>query len=1623
MVMSNIEKSVSKVLEMVYSGNITAQKGTEIISKIKKQDRFYYSLKWTKDKTNINHNVSKNEETVLILGKEDDFYHELRNAFGLKSTILISPETSFHKKTDNIYNVNIFDKGQFRRVIKKISSTHDFPNKIICTLAFSDNVTEVENVSTALNERIYPLFYFTQALIEEKIKSEIQLIFVYCANEIQPQYAALSGFMRTVRLENPKLRYKLVKFSNIESNDYKQKAEILKRELCYDYQQHVDVLYKDNHRYIKDYEQVSPVHNPVIKHEDVILITGGAGKLGMIFAKYLIENYNAKIIVTGRSPINDNIRNKIDKISKTQNRITYIEADISNKDMTLNLVNKIINDFGKLDGVIHCAGVINDSFILKKKQEEIQACLAPKVYGTVNLYNSIKDIGTNYLILCSSISAVFGNVGQMDYSFANSFMDYFALKVSEDDKLHTISINWPLWEDGGIDIDKEKQLMLEKKLGITPISEKNALDAFEVAVNCDMPQIMVLSGDEQKIDNSLENIFDPSNNENELIVDKGTNLETRLNKDEKEELFNAIENYLKQLLSDITKFPINKIDSKESFETIGLDSIIIMNINERLEEDFGEISKTIFYEYQNLNELTSYFLNHHREKAIDKFNIKNQTLHYKKDKQEKVINKSAYKEKLTNRSKIRSYIYTSSKGRKKYNINNNTDIAIIGVNGRYPMANNIEELWENLKSEKDCITEIPKERWDWRDYYNPEPEQSKNGKTYSKWGGFLEDFDKFDPLFFNISPMEAEIMDPQERLFLETAWATLEDGGYTPEQLQTLINKEKKTSVGVFVGVTTNTYDLWGVEEWTKGNMVTPNALPWSIANRVSYIFNFQGPSVSFDTACSSSLVAIHSACESLKKGECSVALAGGVNLYLHPYKYVSMCKMRMLSPTGKCSSFGEDANGFVPGEGVGAILLKPLEQAIEDNDYIYAVIKGTAVNHGGKTNGFTVPNPNAQADLILSALEDANINARHISYVEAHGTGTVLGDPIEITGLTKAFKKHTEDNQYCSIGSIKANIGHLEAAAGIASVTKILLQMKYKKLVPSINSNKLNSNINFAKTPFYVQHELQDWKRQINKSDIGDEYEIPKIASVSSFGAGGTNAHIILEEHINNINEKCEEVEPHIITLSAQNKERLKEYAYNLLKYLDTNIEEQIAGNLYTIKNIASTLNLGRKPMNNRLAIVVTNKEELREKLNCFYNGHDNIEGLHIGNIKDTNGKIKSLLTGEAGKAYFETIISERNFERIAQLWVLGIEIDWHLLYTGEQPKKIPLVTYPFAKERYWFESKKEESNFGTISNNTKRIHSVIDSNISTLEQQCFLKVFSIDDEFIKHHVIQGKMLVPGVVYLEMAWVSGNFSSKYNKVSELKDIVWVRPLEILDHPKEAEVVLNVEEDNISFEIISYINDIKEVYCEGKIVYCEEDDIDMYGNNEIIDIEAIIKSCSTQRNKVECYDGFKAAGFNYGPYFNTISNIFIDENFAIAQLEIDENNVLDEYTMHPGLMDGALQTAGVLLASRSDAIKNNGYLPFMIEQVQIFDKITGSCYVYVELQEDSLLINSDVAKFNIWFTDNNGVVKARINNYSARAIKNFGENHEGVESTLKLLKKLADGQVNTEEVIEILGGI
>ena len=428
---------------------------------------------------------------------------------------------------------------------------------------------------------------------------------------------------------------------------------------------------------------------------------------------------------------------------------------------------------------------------------------------------------------------------------------------------------------------------------------------------------------------------------------------------------------------------------------------------------------------------------------------------------------------------------------------NREPIAVIGIGCRFPgSADTPDSFWQVMREGADVIKEIPPERWDIGTHFDPDPESP--GKMYVRCGGFLEEVDKFDAHFFGISPREALSLDPQHRLLLEVAWETLENAGQDPDKLI-------GSRTGVFVGITTNDYAQLLKAKGPHGinaYHLTGNH-PNFASGRIAYILGLQGPTMSVDTACSSSLVSVHLACQSLRTGECDLALAGGVNLLLSPSETVATCKARMLANDGRCKTFDAGADGYARGEGCGLVLLKRLSGAVADGNIIHALIRGSAVNQNGAGSGLTVPSATAQQAVIRDALTRAGVDPLQVSYVEAHGTGTSLGDPIEMRALNTIFGKGRRPDRPLMVGTVKTNIGHLESSAGIAGLIKVVLALQHQEIPPLLHLREFNPSVPWDEIPVVIPTRRTQWI-----SESGS-----RIAGVSSFGGSGTNAHIVVEE------------------------------------------------------------------------------------------------------------------------------------------------------------------------------------------------------------------------------------------------------------------------------------------------------------------------------------------------------------------------------------------------------------------------------------------------------------------------------------------------------------------------------
>ncbi len=586
------------------------------------------------------------------------------------------------------------------------------------------------------------------------------------------------------------------------------------------------------------------------------------------------------------------------------------------------------------------------------------------------------------------------------------------------------------------------------------------------------------------------------------------------------------------------------------------------------------------------------------------------------------------------------------------------DVAIIGLSCKFSEAENKDEYWKDLTEGLCTIRKLPKER---REDIEPFVyADTENKEDPYCQVGYINDINKFDSDFFRISPREANLMDPKQRLFLEVLYEAIEDGGYGGDKIY-------GSETGIFVGNDHSSDGKFAYSSIIKdGDMLAMTGCSTGIlASRAAYIFDLKGPSVVVDTACSSGLVSVHMACEALKNEECKMAVAGGINILLYPRKMEMMTEIE--SESVRVKSFDKNAKGTSWGEGVAALLLKPLNAAIKDKDNIYAVIKGSAINNDGASNGITAPSAESQEKLIIKAWERAGVNPETISYIETHGTGTVLGDPIEIKGITNAFKKYTNKKQFCGIGSVKPNIGHTVAAAGLASVIKVVLAMKNGVIPPSLNFDEPNPFINFCNSSVFVNDKLTKWNNN----------EFPKRAGVSSFGFSGTNTHIVLEEppqvNLDEVSENSFE----ILTISAKDKNVLMQLIDKYANFIDTEKDSKL-------EDICYTANTGRKHFEHRISVVAKDKADLRCKIEELRFKKLDLEAKEKYSSSEER-QYKKLSLEKMDMLNNSDGIEESTLKELCEYYDKGVNIDWEKLYEGRKRRRVSIPTYPFKKERHW--------------------------------------------------------------------------------------------------------------------------------------------------------------------------------------------------------------------------------------------------------------------------------------------------------------------------------------------------
>jgi len=1420
--------------------------------------------------------------------------------------------------------------------------------------------TMAAEVETITRETAEDFFIDVLGKVKEKYKTPTNITIV-CQNTEYLDYGFVSGLLKTATWENPKITGKIVGVESLSIHKFEEIAAIIEAE---QYTTDAEVRYQEGKREIRMVKELSipetgpirptPAAEPIrIKEGGVYLITGGAGGLGRIFAGHISQTRDTRLILTGRRELSTDDQETLSEIPGA----VYYQCDVSNKEEVVALIKKIKDEHQRLDGIIHSAGIIRDGYIIKKTDEDSRRVLSPKIQGARHLDEATKEEALDFIVFFSSLSAITGNLGQADYASANAWLDNYAhyrneQKAKGKRQGKTLSIDWPLWKEGGMQIDEESRKYLEKKWGMLQLPTGDGIRTFEGLLNSTESQGIVAFGIGSKVARTL--------NVTQTQIQKNAPADI-----DKKTIREKVVKRILELASQLVKLDARDIATDEKMGDYGFDSILLTSFANQLNAWYElDLLPTVFYNYPTIEDLAAFLVEEHSAKVVRRHGDLTPppatTQIAEKDHRDRPN--------LRERQAIKRTRNTPSQTADP--------IAIIGISGRFPGSPDLESFWDNIKKNKDLISEIPAERWDWKQY-DGDP-QKDTGKTKAKWGGFIEDIDKFDPLFFNISPGEAELMDPQHRITLEAVYQALEDAGIASDDI-------KGSNTGAFIGVSSSDYSLLINQQphLAAQAQYSSGSAHSILVNRISYLLDIHGPSEPIDTACSSSLIAIHRAVENIRNGHCDLAIAGGVNALLSPELTLSFSQAGMLSADGRCKTFDQQANGYVRGEGVGVVILKPLEKAEQDGDHIYGVIRATAANHGGKANTLTSPNPNAQKELLLTAYRSANIHPRDVSYIEAHGTGTPLGDPIETEGLKLAFATLCKEyniaapaKPHCGIGSVKTNIGHLEAAAGIAGLMKLLFCLKHQTLPGNPHLKTPNEYLQLADSPFYLQQNTTPWASENGR---------PRIAGVSSFGFGGTNAHVIVEEYLPKPAPTPTPTPtpvppytsgtPAIIILSAKNESRLREQVVNLKKFLETHPDADLC-------DIAYTLQVGRTAMDHRLAWIVNDREELRAMLTDYLQGRTT-DLLSGNNKKD---KTDLLLEGAAGKAYLETAVSNKESRSIAQLWVKGVRIDWSLLYPDAKPRKISLPTYPFARERYWIPVRKEHRTFSQL--HPLQLHPLLHSNESDLGGQKYTSVYTGSEKFLSEHKVREEKILPGTAYLELAREAGERSLR-QKITQLRDITWLSPIRVNGTPEQVSIRVYPAGEEIGYDIYTQTGKEEQKHSQGRLSTKEQE------APAPRDLGALRQRLSEVKQQEACYSLFKAIGLDYGSSFRGIETLYYNGAEALSRISLPRE---EGFVLSPGMLDSALQAcAGLNFSKESPGLE----LPFSVKEVTVYQELPATAWCYVKKSA-----NTNAAGYDIDLLNEAGEVVLRFKDFITLPVAG------------PLKAKPADRQIKEQESIE-----
>ncbi len=957
------------------------------------------------------------------------------------------------------------------------------------------------------------------------------------------------------------------------------------------------------------------------------LITGGLGGLGLRVARRFVDRGARHLVLAGRRPPGGAASRALDELRASGGEVTVVQADLARRADALRLLEESLATGRPLKGVVHAAGVAGYRLLSEMDGDEMDRVFGGKVAGALNLHELTRELDLDFFCCFSSIASVWGSRGQAHYAAANAFLDGLA-HHRKAMGLPATTVNWGPWSGGGM-VTQEVGEQLRSS-GVQLLAPSRALDTLEAALAGSRPSVTVAQVDWHRLrelmrlrgrSSFLGQLGLEAPEAGEAVQAPRSTRMDRIAEAPPGDRIPSLTRFIQGEVASIMRLEDTEVpEIDRGLFDLGLDSLMVVELLQRLQKAVGQrIGEAVAFERPTIRALAEHL-------------------------QEMLLQEGEEEDRQAPALVVR-------KGDLPAPGRDATPIAVIGLGCRLPGGVDTPgAFWDLLRNGMDATSEIPPDRWDVDGYYDPDPRNP--GTMVTRRGGFLDEVDRFDADLFRIPAREALSMDPQHRLLLEVAWEALELAGRAgPDR-----DRER---TGVFVGISTHEYSALLMQRQSERPLdayfASGNSLN-AAAGRLAYVLGLQGPCMAVDTACSSSLVAVHMACESLRSGASEMALAAGVNVMLMPEYFVALSRAGMISPDGRCKPYDAAADGYGRGEGCGVVVLKRLDDALRDGDRVLALVRGSGINQDGASTGFTAPNGRAQERLIRQVLGRAGVDPAHVGYVEGHGTGTILGDPVELGALGSVFGPSRGHENPLLVGSVKSNIGHLECAAGMAGLIKVVLCLQHGEIPPSINFSRPNPRADWGSLGIRVPTAHGPWPGGGGR----------RVAGLSGFGASGTNAHLLLEafDGMGPAGDPTEAPGARrpsgavsgsgdggrdparrvVLPLSAASEEALEALVVRYRDHL-AGLEASDPGTRPDPADLAYTAGVGRAQLRHRLAVMGGEMEELGDRLSEFLRVGEGA-GIVRGTLPShgEGPRIAFLFTGQGaqhggmGRRLFET-------------------------------------------------------------------------------------------------------------------------------------------------------------------------------------------------------------------------------------------------------------------------------------------------------------------------------------------------------------------------------------------------